>query len=365
MTHAQPTNVGIVGCGAISGIYCENLGAFDSTRLAACADLDEDKAHAQAEAFGIPRVLSTDALLRDPEVDLVLNLTVPAAHAEIALGAVQAGKHIYNEKPLTIDLREAEQLLAEAAERGVRVGAAPDTFLGAGLQTCRRLVDDGVLGEVVGGSAFMVCPGHESWHPDPEFYYKCGGGPLFDMGPYYLTALVMLLGPVRRVTGSTRRSFPTRTITSEAKHGDLIAVEVPTHISALLDFASGPVVNLTMSFDVQAARLPMLELYGSRTSLSLPDPNTFHGPVELYSPETRAWEPVDLLDGFADNSRGLGVADMAAGIHEERPHRAAGDLALHVLEIMHAVHEASSSEQHVRLRTTCERPRALDPDWQP
>ncbi|MFG0252687.1 MAG: Gfo/Idh/MocA family protein [Phycisphaerales bacterium JB038] len=365
MTNARPTNVGIVGCGAISGIYCRNLSGFESTQLVACADIEEARARELAHRFGIPRALTTDALLRDPEVDIVLNLTIPAAHAEVALGAVRAGKHVYNEKPLTIDLREAEQLLAEAEDGGVRVGAAPDTFLGAGLQTCRQLVDEGALGEVVGGSAFMVCPGHESWHPDPAFYYQRGGGPLFDMGPYYLTALVMLLGPVLRVTGSTRRSFATRMISSEPRRGDRIAVEVPTHISALLDFASGPVVNLTMSFDVQAARLPMLELYGSRTSLSLPDPNTFHGPVELFSHEAKAWEAIDLVDGFAEDSRGLGLAEMTAGLRQQRPHAAGGEMALHVLEIMHAVHEASSTEQHVRLRTTCERPRLLDPAWRP
>jgi predicted dehydrogenase len=365
MSSGNSLGVGVVGCGAISGIYCQNIRSFDSLRLVACADLDESKARSTAEQYQIPQVLSATQLVQDEDVDIVLNLTVPAAHAEIALGAVRSGKHVYNEKPLTIELAEAEQVLDEAEQRGVRVGCAPDTFLGAGLQTCRRLVDQGALGEIVGGSAFMVCPGHESWHPDPAFYYRQGGGPLFDMGPYYLTALVMLLGPVRRVTGSARRSFATRTITSEAKRGETIHVEVPTHISALVDFASGPVVNLTMSFDVQAARLPLLELYGSATSLSLPDPNTFHGPVECFDHEARAWRQVDVAGAFRDNSRGVGVAEMAAAIGEGRPHRAAGDLALHVLEIMHAVYEASSRDRHVTLRTTCERPRALEPHWRP
>ncbi|UCD75980.1 MAG: Gfo/Idh/MocA family oxidoreductase, partial [Phycisphaerales bacterium] len=247
---SDPMNVGVVGCGSISNTYLSNLNAFQRVRTVACADLNADRARASANEFSIPRAVSTEELLADPEIDIVLNLTTPDAHASVALAAVRAGKHIYNEKPLTIELSDARQLLAEAASRNLRVGCAPDTFLGAGIATCADVLDSGVIGEAVGGAAFFACPGHESWHPDPEFYYQRGGGPLFDMGPYYLTALVTLLGPVKRVTGSARRSFATRTITSESKRGQVIKVEVPTHVVAVLDFASGPIVSLMVSFDV-------------------------------------------------------------------------------------------------------------------
>ena len=230
--------VGIVGCGNISGIYFKMMGeVYDILEVKSCADLVPENAAAKAkenEAIGVQAV-SVDELLADPEIQIVVNLTIPKAHAEVAMQAVNAGKSVYNEKPLTITREEGKALLDTAKAKGVLVGCAPDTFMGGGIQTCRRLIDEGVIGEPVSAEAFMLCGGHEGWHPDPEFYYEVGGGPVFDMGPYYLTALVNLLGSVKRVAGSARVSFPTRTIGSEKKKGKVIDVEVPTHIAGILD----------------------------------------------------------------------------------------------------------------------------------
>ena len=241
----------------------------------------------------------------------------------------------------------------------MRLGAAPDTFLGGGLQTCRQLIDEGAIGEPVAATAFMLIPGHERWHPQPDFYYQPGGGPLFDMGPYYLTALVSLLGPVRRVTGSARATFPERTISSEPRAGERIAVEVPTHLAAILDFASGPIATLVTSFDVWASKAPKLEIYGSQGSLSLPDPNTFAGPVRIRGADDEIWRVVPVTRPYTKNSRGLGLADMAAGLRGGAAHRASGDLAYHVLEVMHAVETASREGRHVAIESSCQRPAPL------
>ena len=299
------------------------------------------------------------SLLADPAIELVLNLTTPNAHAAIGQAALESGKGVYNEKPLTIALADGARLVEMAHGRGLRLGAAPDTFLGAGLQTCRRLIDDGAIGTPVAGTAFMLNHGHEHWHPQPDFYYQAGGGPLFDMGPYYLTALVSLLGPVRRVTGSARVSFPERTISSQPRAGERIAVEVPTHLAAVLDFASGAIVTLVTSFDVWMEDEPRLKIYGSEGSLSLPDPNRFGGPIRLLSAGEKAWREIPITLPWADNSRGLGLADMANGLRRGQPHRASGELAYHVLEIMHAVEASSRSGRHVEIASTVERPEPL------
>ncbi|MGH2457759.1 MAG: Gfo/Idh/MocA family protein, partial [Chloroflexota bacterium] len=226
-------------------------------------------------------------------------------------------------------------------------------------QTCRKLVDEGAIGRPLAGTAFFMCPGHESWHPSPQFYYEVGGGPMFDMGPYYLTALVSLIGPIRRVTGSARITFPERTITSQPKQGTKIAVNVPTHVAGVLDFANGAVGTIITSFDVWAANLPRVEIYGTEGSLSVPDPNTFGGPVRLWQPATKEWTDVPLTHGYTQNSRSLGVADLAGALRSGRPHRANGALTYHVLDVMHAFHEASRSGQHVELASTCDRPAPL------
>lgn len=352
------TKIGIIGCGNISGIYLKADKTFHNLELVGCADLDVERAQAKATEYNI-KAYTVDELLADPEIEIVVNLTIPAAHAEVSSAAIRAGKAAYSEKPFALTRADGEALLQLAAQHGQRVGCAPDTFLGGGLQTCRKLVDDGVIGEPVAATAFMMSRGHEHWHPSPEFYYQPGGGPMFDMGPYYLTALVAILGPVRRVTGLTRASFSERLITSQPKYGTRIKVEVPTHVAGLLEFASGAIGTIITTFDVKASQLPRLEIYGSEASLSLPDPNTFGGPVRVRSATDSDWQEVPLTHIYTENSRGLGVADLADALRSGREHRANGQLAHHVLDIMQAFHEASATGQHVDLTSTCERPAAL------
>lgn len=276
----------------------------------------------------------------------------------MAFAVVNAGKSVYNEKPLTVRFEDGEKLLALAGRKNVRVGGAPDTFLGGGFQACRRLIDEGAIGRPVAAAGFMICHGHESWHPSPEFYYEKGGGPLFDMGPYYLTALVSLLGPVKRVSGSAQKSFPFRIITSKPKFGKRVKVEVPTHAVGVLDFVNGAVATVVTTFDVWRTPLPNLEIYGTEGSLRLPDPNNFSGDVLMWS-KTRECKSVNVTRPYQENSRGLGVADMAAALLRKRAHRANGAMALHVLEIMHGIHEASRTGRYRVLKTRCDRPAAL------
>lgn len=353
------TQVGLIGTGTISGIYLKNRTRFETFEIAACADIDMDRAQARAEEYGVPRACTVAELLADPEIAAVINLTVPQAHATVALATVRAGKSVYNEKPLTLSREEGRLLLDEARANGVRVGCAPDTFLGAGIQTCRQLIDEGVIGEPVAATAFMLSHGPEGWHPNPDFYYQVGGGPLFDMAPYYLTALINLLGPVRRVGGSARVSFPTRLIGSEPFRGQTITVNTPTHVATTLDFAAGAIGTLITSFDVWAHNLPRIEIYGSKGSLSVPDPNTFGGPVRVRLAGEQEWTDIPVTRPYDDNSRVLGVADMVQGIQTGRPHRASGDLAYHVLDIMHAALESSDQGRHIAIESTVERPAAL------
>jgi predicted dehydrogenase len=254
-------------------------------------------------------------------------------------------------------------MLDLAQAKGLLVGCAPDTFLGGGLQTCRALLDSGAIGQPVAATAFMLSHGVEMWHPNPDFYYQPGGGPMFDMGPYYLTALVSMLGPVRRVTGSARITFPERTITSRPFHGQTITVNTPTHVAGVLDFANGAVATIVTSFDVWASQLPRIELYGSEGSMSLPDPNTFGGPVLLRRFDEQAWNEMPLTHGYTQNSRSLGVADMAYALRNGTPHRTNGALAYHVLDIMHAIHDASHEGRHVDLTSTCTIPAPLPAVW--
>ena len=357
---ALPLRVGIVGCGNISGIYFQNLGRYDGTVVTACSDLDPARAQEAAAKYGVPHALTTKDLLAHPEVDLVLNLTIPNAHASIALAAVEAGKHVYNEKPLTISLEDGKQLIEKARDKGVRVGCAPDTFMGSGIQTCRKLIDEGQIGEPVACEAHMQCHGHESWHPSPEFYYQKGGGPMLDMGPYYLSALVNLMGGIKRVAGIARTTFPTRTITSQPKSGTEIQVETPTHITGSIEFATGAVGMVVQSFDIWHGQFAPLIVHGTEGSLLVGDPNSFGDQVRMRGRSDTEWEVVGQRHGFAENSRGVGVLDMAHAIEEGRPHRASGDLALHVLEAMHAFTESSDSGRHVDLATSVERPAAME-----
>jgi len=357
----QKIKIGVVGCGKISGAYFKRLPQFGILEVKSCVDLDVERAKASAAEFNIPNVCSLDELLADPEIQIVVNLTTPQGHYPVAKAAIEAGKSVHGEKPLTISREEGKKLLELAKAKGQLIGSAPDTFLGGGIQTCRKLIDDGWIGTPVAANAFMLCHGHESWHPDPEFYYEVGGGPMFDMGPYYLTALVNLLGPVQRVTGSARISFPERTITSQKKFGKKVAVEVPTHVAGVMDFACGAIGTIVTSFDAWGHALPFIEIHGSLASLQVPNPNTFGGPVKIrfgHDPE-KQWRDVPITHAYTENWRGIGVADMAYAIATGRQNRASGDLAYHVLDLMHAFHDASDSNAHVRLESTCERPAAL------
>ncbi len=355
-----PVKVGVIGCGNISGIYLKNGtrqdAPFDRLDVVACADLDMARAQAKAAEYGIPNAVPVADLLADPDIEIVINLTTPNAHADIARAALEAGKSVYNEKPLTIRREDGRALLALAAQKGLLIGGAPDTFLGAGLQTCRKLIDDGLIGKPVSAVAFMVCHGHEGWHPDPEFYYKVGGGPMFDMGPYYLTALVSLIGPVRRVAGMTQITFPERLITSQPKAGTKITVDVPTHVTGLLEFADGAIGTIITSFDVWASELPLLEIHGTEGTLSVSDPNGFGGPVRVRRAGDPAWREVPLTHAHAENSRGLGVADMAVALRTGAPARASGALTYHVLDIMHAIHDAAALGRQVTLDSGIARP---------
>lgn len=352
--------IGVIGCGSIAPIYLSNLARFPTAPVVALADLDEEKARHRGADFGIGRVLTVEELLAEPEVDLVLNLTVPHAHAEIALSALQAGKHVYNEKPLAVERDKGARIVEEARERGLTVGCAPDTFLGGSHQLCRRLIDQGRIGRPIAAQAFMMCHGHEGWHPSPEFYYQVGGGPLFDMGPYYLTALVNLLGPVAAVSGSAKVSFPERTITSEPKRGKVITVETPTHISAVLEFESGAIGGLTTSFDVWHHGMPHIEIYGSEGSLRVPDPNGFGGDVWLRRHDDPEWCLVTPTEPrFMDNARGLGVLDQVKAITEEREPRASGALGMHVLDAMRAILESAEAGGRLALAHRADRPEPL------
>jgi predicted dehydrogenase len=340
--------VGIVGIGTISGQYLHTLAGLSEVDVVAAADLDPTRS-----VPGV-RTMTPAELYASDDVDLVLNLTVPAAHASVSLSAIAAGKHVYSEKPLALSTAEGRTVLVAAAEKGVRVGCAPDTVLGTGTQTARRCVDDGAIGTPVAATAFMVTPGHERWHPSPEFYYQPGGGPLFDMGPYYLTALVTLLGPIRRVSGMASTPKTERTIGSGPRAGTPFPVTTPTHITGTLEHASGVLTTLLMSFDIWAANLPHIEIHGTEGSLSVPDPNTFAGEVALF--DRNEWHPVPPTAGHPTAGRGTGVADLATALKTNTPHRANAELAYHVLDVMETLLKATKATTTEHLNSTTARP---------
>jgi predicted dehydrogenase len=353
----ETLNIGIIGAGNIFDQYIKGCRQFSVLNPVAVADLDLARAQQRADQYGIT-ALSVDDLLARDDVQIIVNLTVPAAHVEVDLKIVEAGKHVYSEKPFALDVDNGRQVLEAAERAGVRVGCAPDTFLGGGGQTARKLIEDGWIGEPVAATAFMLGRGPESWHPNPDFFYQYGGGPLFDMGPYYLTALINLLGPVRRIAASTRISFPSRTATSEAQFGREIPVEVATHTAGVLDFVKGPVGTLVTSFDVWASRVPRIEIYGAEGTLSVPDPNTFRGPVEVWLKSEREWREIPLTHS-SEVGRGIGVADMAHAVLTGRPHRASGEMAFHVLEAMAAYDRASEQNCHIDLSSQPTQPAPL------
>jgi predicted dehydrogenase len=360
----EKVRVGVVGCGAISGAYFKMAPSFPILEMAACADLDREKAEARGAEFGIPRVLTVEELVQDEEIDLVLNLTVPRAHAPVALQALANGKHTYAEKPFAVDREEGRLVLQAARDRGLRVGCAPDTFMGAGIQTARKLVDEGAIGRPVAFTAFMMSRGHESWHPSPEFYYEVGGGPMFDMGPYYLTALLNLLGPVRRVTGAASIAIPERTITSQPKYGKQIQVETPDHICGTLEFENGAVGTLITSFAVMHAvydRTFPITLYGTEGTLKVPDPNGFDGPVQVRRAGDDEWHeiPPMFVKGYG---RAVGVADMAHALRSGRPHRASAEQAFTVLDLMQGFLDSSAEGRAVTPELPYERPAPMPAD---
>ncbi len=369
-------NVGIVGCGNISGIYLQNIPAYRGLSLRACADMRPEVAQAQAGRHGI-EALSVDALLGRDDIDLVVNLTIPSAHFGVSLAALSAGKHVFSEKPLAVDFEQGRRLVDEAEARGLHLGCAPDTFLGAGGRLARQLIDGGAVGRILSGTAFLMSHGMEHWHPDPEFFFKPGGGPILDMAPYYLSTLVNLIGPVRRVVSMSSIGFPERIVTTETspRKGERITVETPTHVMALLEFASGAQVTFCMSWDVWKHGHPAIELYGTEGSLRVPDPNFFGGDVEitesggdwqvrnsgempLGAPNWRSpnWAPEVPSKA---NYRALGLADLASAVLQGTPHRSSGRLGLHVLEIMHSILEGAATGQPKAITTTLERPAAL------
>ncbi len=356
----QHVTVGVIGCGNISTHYLKTLRSFPLVEVVACADQDQARARCWAETHQVPRAVTVEELLGDPSVDMVVNLTVPNAHGPVTLAALEAGKHVHSEKPLCLTRGQASHLLETARAGHLRLGCAPDTFLGGGMQTCRKLIDDGWIGEPVGATAFLLNHGHEHWHPDPEFYYKAGGGPMFDMGPYYLTTLVSLLGPIRRVTGAARTTSPERTITSAPKAGTTVSVEVPTFVAGTLEFCQGAIGSLITTFDVWSSQLPHLEIYGTEGSLALPDPNWFRGPVRVRLRDAAEWSEVPLTHGFtADHLRGLGAVDLAHAVRSGRPHRASGEMAAHVVEAMSGFLDSAADGRAYDLTSRCDRPAAL------
>lgn len=354
--------VGIIGCGAISEIYLQNARRFGAVELVAVSDLNPHVAQQRATDHGV-EALSVEALLADPAIEVVVNLTIPAAHAEVGKAAIAAGKHHYSEKPLAITLEDSRQLLAAAEARQRRLGCAPDTVLGAGIQTVRALVDEGAIGTPLSGTAMMQQGGPDRWHPNPGFFFRAGGGPMLDMGPYYLTTLVTLLGPVRAVTGTVAKGYAERTCKHPDIAGRRLPVEVPTHFAGVLEFHQGAVVTVVMSFDVFAHRHAPIELYGTEGSLVLPDPNTFGGPVELYRTESSAWEERPVTRPYAENSRILGLVDLIEGIEENRPPRCSGELAHHILEVMLTFEKAALEGRRLELESRPARPAALAEDF--
>jgi predicted dehydrogenase len=364
------TKIGVIGCGTISSAYFRLSKNFPDIAITACADLNPAAAEAKAKEFDV-KAMSIAALLADPSIAIILNLTIPAAHFPVTKQCLEAGKHVYSEKPFVLSLKEglAIQKLAEA--RGLKVASAPDTFMGGAHQTARKLIDDGKVGKILSGACYVMGFGMEHWHPNPDFYFKKGGGPILDMGPYYLHNLINLVGPVKRVAALAGTGKPIRTISSQLRAGDTITVETPTSYLALMEFASGAQITLSASWDVWAHRHANMELYGAEGSLYVPDPNFFGG--ELLVTERQGapmaadhgGHPMSVINDnhgpgrdFA-NYRTAGLADMAIGIREGRDIRCSMERALHAVEVLTAIMESGETGQFVDLRTSCTRPAHL------
>ncbi len=351
-------NIGMIGCGNISSLYLKTIQHFAQLQVVALSDLDTSLAKQRADEFGIAQVLTTEEMLGRPDIDLILNLTVPAAHAEIARQSLTAGKHVYNEKPLSAELHDAHELVQLAQQLGLRLGCAPSTFLGATVQTARKVIDDGLIGTPVAANALMMSHGMEHWHPNPVFFYQPGAGPMFDIGPYYLTALITLLGGVESVTAQARISFPERSIGTGANAGKTFPVTTPTHISGVMQHSTGVLSTVVTSFDVWHTETPKFEVHGSEGSLSLEAPNIFGGKVRLRQHSDDTWQDVPLIHDYTSMERGwgLGLADMADALAGNRPHQASGEQALHVLELMHAFLQSAEQGKRVSIQSQYQRP---------
>ncbi|MGI6005952.1 MAG: Gfo/Idh/MocA family protein [Ruminococcus sp.] len=355
------TAVGVIGCGNVSDIYMRNLGnLFPQLCVTACASRRKKSAEKLAEKYKIPKVCSTEELLEDSKVEVVLNLTTPDAHYEITKKALNKGKHVYSEKPVCLEMEQARELQALTGEKRLRLGCAPDTVLGAAVQTGRKILDEGVIGSPLSASVFFGWHGPEHEHPNPAFLYQYGAGPVFDYGPYYFSALVTLLGPVEMVSAMASRGFKERICTCPGPHfGERFPVETPTHVTGTIRFQSGVLASVTISFDIWGHSHPFIEIYGTEGSLRLPDPDRFGGDVLLLKKGEDQFRKIPLVPGYEENARGLGLADMVRSIRENQPHRASDTMAVHVLEIMHAFLSSSRRERPVILQTDCERPRIM------
>ena len=350
----HPHRIGIIGLGVISAAYLETLVLSSAVVVTAVADLDADRAEAVAAQLPAARAMTVAELLASDDVDTVLNLTTPGAHAEIALAALAAGKQVYGEKPLAVTLADGRSIVAAAEKAGLNVGSAPDTVLGTGIQTARAAIDAGLIGRPVAASAVMLTAGHERWHPNPDFYYREGGGPLFDMGPYYISALIHLMGPVRAVIGASSRPHDDRTIGSGPRAGELIPVFVDTHLTGILEHDSGALSTITMSFDVVATSSAPIEVHGVAGSLSVPDPNRFDGDVSIRVPGDTGWRRLEPLAGYTDAARGVGLLEAITA--DDRAPRASGALALHVLDVMVSLQRSATEGRRIETTTAVERP---------
>ena len=364
MPGPDQVRVGVVGCGTISTAYLTNMKASPHLRVVACADAVPQRAEQRATEFGL-RALAPEELVTDPDVELVVNLTVPNAHAPINLASLKAGKHVYTEKPFAATREEASSVLEEAAKRGLQVGCAPDTFLGSGLQTCFLLLQRGDLGDPLAASAFMLNRGPENWHPNPGFFFSAGGGPMLDVGPYHVTALVCMLGPARRVTGMSRILYPERKAERGPRAGEVFTVTTSTFVAGLIEFESGAVATLVMSFGISGHDLPHMQVYCSGGILGVPDPNYFGGPVRVRAAgEESMWQEQPLLyrhtaEQPPRNHRGLGVAEMAQGLRRGQAPRASGELGFHVLDVMLGIQESHDSGRHVEISSRVRPPPLL------
>ena len=373
----KPFRIGLIGTGRISDIYIQNCSKFDELEIVSCGSLDAEESKKKAQVYGIPTVQSPEEILADPNVDCILNLTIPASHAAVTLQALEAGKHVYSEKPIATDILDCRRILNLARSKNLKVGNAPDTFFGGRWQTVRKLLDQQVIGKPTGVMAFAGTHGVERHHPNPDFYYQTGGGPLLDLGPYYLTAMVFLLGPILKVSGMARKTFDQRVIENGNRYGEKIDVEVDTHSLSMLEFQNGTIGSMTLSFDIWDSETPRFEIYGEDGTICIPDPdpvhgaNIFQGPVLYRTRSESRWEfqprPKDRGDwlvaenthGFNQDSRGVGLLDLYYAVRDDRTVRASAELAAHVSEVMHGILDAPGQGGFVAINSTCDVPEIL------